>query len=504
MSAIAIKERAKIAIELGESHFREFKSGLEGKPNEKIKRDIKGISTNIAQTMVAFANADGGELLVGIEDNGEITGLNKFTNEELEKLENSIKTRIHADTPLLGVKKYLLDLDGLKVLYFSIPKSIKYVHITSDGRCLQRNDLESRPVSSESIQFDRNEEKSRAYDRQFVDGISADVLDLDLVKTVADQILKGMSVEKCLQYLELAEYGLSTLRLKKAALLLFAKESTKWHPRLQVRVLKIDGNELKTGEEYNVIQDELITGNILTLVDKAWEALRPHLTHTSFDSNAKFIQKSIYPELACKEALLNSIAHRDYADEGRGTEVYVYKDFLEIKNPGSLLSTININDIINETGVHQSRNTYVSRVLRELGYMRELGEGMRRIYDLMNKNELSPPILDSTTYGFSIKLTHKAIYSEKDLLWLNQFSEFDLSREQKAIMLLGNNGRLFSTKDIWEAVGIVDTEIYRSLIDGLMKLDILKTSMTNKKARLVARKQKENIKEFNRFSISIH
>ncbi|MFQ5435682.1 MAG: helix-turn-helix domain-containing protein, partial [Anaerolineae bacterium] len=74
MSAIAIIERAKTAIDLGESHFREFKSGLEGMPGEKVKRSTKSIATNIAQTLVAFANADGGELLVGVEDSGEITG----------------------------------------------------------------------------------------------------------------------------------------------------------------------------------------------------------------------------------------------------------------------------------------------------------------------------------------------------------------------------------------------------------------------------------------------
>ena len=503
MSGIAIVERAKTAIELGESHFREFKSGMDGKPGSKTKRNTKDISTNIAQTLVAFANADGGELLVGVEDNGEITGLNDFTTTELQKLEDSVTTRIHKDTPLSGVKKYRLDLDGFIVMYFSVPKSTKYVHVTSDGRCLQRSDLESVPVAAESIQFDRNEERSREYDRQFVDGVSADALDLELVKTVSDQIIRGMSPEKCLQYLELAEYGLSQLRLRKASLLLFAKEPSKWHPRLQVRILKVDGSEIKTGEDYNIITDELITGNILTLVDNAWEALRPHLVHTTFDASAKFTQKSIYPELACKEALLNSIAHRDYSDEGRGTEVYIFKDHLEIKNPGSLLSSISLEDIINQTEIHQSRNTYVARVLRELGYMRELGEGMRRIYDLMNKNELAPPSLKSSTDGFTITLTHKPLYSEKDLLWLDQFNEYVLDREQKSIVLLGQDEKVFSAQDIWDAVGIVDTEHYRTLVDRLFRLGILSNKVDRMKAKRDARKKNIPFRQYPRYTISI-
>jgi ATP-dependent DNA helicase RecG len=175
-----------------------------------------------------------------------------------------------------------------------------------------------------------------------------------------------MSIEKCLQYLELGEYGLSQLRLRKAALLLFAKVPSKWHPRVQIRILRIDGDELETGEDYNAISDTTINGNIITLVEDAWEALRPHLVHTKFDKSARFEQKSIYPELACREALLNAIAHRDYSEEGRGIEVFIYSNRLEIKNPGSLLTSIRLEDIVNQKGAHQSRNTYVARVLREL------------------------------------------------------------------------------------------------------------------------------------------
>jgi ATP-dependent DNA helicase RecG len=265
MSAIATTERAKTAIELGESHFREFKSALEGRPGEKKKRAAKEIATDIAQTLVAFANADGGELLVGVEDSGDVTGLPNFSPGEWDILERAPIERVHKNTPLPSVKRQKIQVNGKDILYFSVPKSTEFVHVTSDGRCLQRRDLESAPVSAEIIQFDRKEKASREYDRQFVDGVTADDLDLDLVRVVADQVLKGMSPEKCLQYLELAEYGMSQLRYRRAALLLFAKDPNKWHPRLQVRILKVDGDEVKTGEAYNIVSDQITQGNILSL-----------------------------------------------------------------------------------------------------------------------------------------------------------------------------------------------------------------------------------------------
>ncbi len=84
MELLRLKERIEIATELGESHFREFKSGFQGPEANKTKRPIKEICQDISKTLVAFANADGGELLVGVEDDGTLTGLD--FNDELLKV----------------------------------------------------------------------------------------------------------------------------------------------------------------------------------------------------------------------------------------------------------------------------------------------------------------------------------------------------------------------------------------------------------------------------------
>lgn len=72
---LRLKERVEIAIELGESYYREFKSGYEGPPTDKKPRNYKDICYNVTKELVAFANADGGELFTGIEDNNIVTGL---------------------------------------------------------------------------------------------------------------------------------------------------------------------------------------------------------------------------------------------------------------------------------------------------------------------------------------------------------------------------------------------------------------------------------------------
>ncbi|MBU7018411.1 MAG: putative DNA binding domain-containing protein [Theionarchaea archaeon] len=499
---LKLNDRVDIALQLGESHFREFKSGFEGPGKRKKPRNPRDICVDIAETLVAFANADGGELIVGVEDDGTVTGLD-FTEEKISMFLNSPKTHVHGDTPLPALRASRLLYKDRIVLYFSVPKGTDYVYLTSNGRCLQRKDRASGPISTERISFSRTERASREYDRCFVDNASIADLDIQLIHQVAEHISKGMGVEKCLQHLELAEFDGSHFRLRRAALLLFAENPSKWHPRLQVRILKIAGNEIGIGKDFNVVTDEEVTDNILSLIESSWDLLRPHLTETRFSKHAIFRTQIIYPELACREALINAIAHRDYSMEGRGIEVHVCSNRLEIISPGALLSSIRIEDLKELRGIHQSRNSLVAKVLREVGYMRELGEGIRRMYELMHDNDLSPPELYTDSSIFKVTLLHKYIYSREERIWLENFEELNLSREQKTVVRLGYNDRLISPKEIWDAVGIVDTDYYRQLLESLYELGILSRPVSHTRAFNLAKREKKSVKNIPQFRVSL-
>lgn len=500
---VNLEERARIAIELGESHFREFKSILHGPPEKKILREIKSICKDIGEALVAFANADGGELLIGVEDNGSISGIDGATLNQIEKFQQAPINNIHSRTPLPPVRTAILNLDGKKILYFSVQKSISHIHLTSDGRCVQRRDLETIPIPPEEITIHRNESESMNYDRKFIDGATTSDLEPTLLDTVANQLSPGMSKEKCLQYLELGEYFGPGMRLRKAALLLFAKDPNLWHPRLQIRIIKVSGTELGSGANYNVKSDSTVTGNILELIEKGWDNLRPQLVQTRLGKEARFESTVMYPELACREALVNAIAHRDFSEEGRGIEIYVFDDRMEVKNPGSLLSSVSIEELLKLQGAHQSRNALVARVLRELGYMRELGEGMRRMFDLMRVNELIPPELQSSGKSFIVTLRHNTIYNQQQLLWLQQFDNFNLTREEKAIVVLGIGGSLIAPQDIIDNLGIVDIEHYRQLVQSLQDVGILTSQITKKEATKESRKKRISVRRIPRFKIGV-
>jgi len=499
---LRLKERIDIATEIGESYYREFKSGFEGPPNNKTPRDINEIKYDIAKTLVAFANADGGELFVGIEDDNKVTGV-PHKEEIVKNILNAPRDCIMKETPVPLKQSTIIEYNNVKVVYFSVNKGTDFVHLTSKGECFQRKDRESVPTPSETIVFQREEKISREYDRNFVDLAKIIDLDQELLENVAQRISKLISPEKLLQYLDLAEFNGDVLKLRKAALLLFSKKSSKWHPRSQVRIFRVRGTEEKTGKDFNVIEVGEANGNIFQLIESSWELLRPHLTDTKFSEDALFKTQILYPELACREALINSITHRDYSSEGRGIEVKIFDDRLLIENPGELLSSISVRDLESLSGAHLSRNTYIARVLRETGYIRELGEGIRRIYELMKSNDMVAPKIISKNKSFSITLYYKYVYSKKEQLWLDEFSHLDLSREQKTVVRLGVNGRLVSAKEIFDNVGIVDEKAYRELIESLRVLGIMETTLNSSAVAAYKRKSGCSRKAVPRYTITL-
>jgi ATP-dependent DNA helicase RecG len=258
---------------------------------------------------------------------------------------------------------------------------------------------------------------------------------------------------------------------------------------------------LESGEHYNVISDESVQGNIFDLWFKSWENLRPYLAYkTEFGSNAKFEQKFTYPEDACKEAILNAIAHRDYSIQN-GIEIFIFNNRMEIKSPGALLSTLTINNLYQLEGAHESRNPLISRVLRENKLMRELGEGMKRIFDTMNEHELEKPKLYSNVLWFSVTLNNKTIYSTKQLEWLNLFTQFNLTNKQKKIVLLGIEDKEISPSDIRNALNTEDLLTYNTEVTELRKKGILVEIRNNISAKNIADKLRKPKSQIGRFKV---
>jgi ATP-dependent DNA helicase RecG len=157
---LLLADKVRNTLILGESHFREFKSALDGRPDNKKPRLTKTICADIGEALVSFANADGGAILIGVEDDGTITGI-PHTEEEIQTMLNSIHTHVYQDQQLPLNNSNKLVLEDKTILYFSVNKGTTMIYQLPDGRCVRRKDKSTMPASVDQIQFERQEIKSR-------------------------------------------------------------------------------------------------------------------------------------------------------------------------------------------------------------------------------------------------------------------------------------------------------------------------------------------------------
>ena len=128
---------------------------------------------------------------------------------------------------------------------------------------------------------------------------------------------------------------------------------------------------------------------------------------------------------------------------------------------------------------------------------------MKRMFELMISSELNAPVIESDSNSFAVTLNHETIYTQEQMLWLDQFDDVGLSREQKAIVVLGMDDKLVAPQDILDSLGIVDTERYRQLVKSLQDLQILSSGRTRNQASAIARKRRVSVRDIPRFKISL-
>ena len=179
--------------------------------------------------------------------------------------------------------------------------------------------------------------------------------------------------------------------LTNAAVLLFAQNIQQFYPNCRIRFLRYDGTYAKVGTELNITRDYSIEDSILKIIDEAKGFISTQLREfTALDpKTGKFKTVPEYPEFAWQEGIVNAVTHREYAMSGNYIKVSMYDDRLEIESPGNLPNIVTL-DNIKET--RYSRNPRISRVLTDFGWVKELNEGVKRIYTDMEGFFLDDPI----------------------------------------------------------------------------------------------------------------
>ena len=192
--------------------------------------------------------------------------------------------------------------------------------------------------------------------------------------------------------------------MTNAAVLLFAQNVQQFYPNCRVRFVRYEGNSAQVGTNINIIKDVNIECSIVKIIDEAKRFIGSQLREfTALDQRTgKFQIVPEYPEFAWLEGIVNAVTHREYGMSGSYIKVTMYDDRLEILSPGRLPNIVTVSNI---QVTRYSRNPRIARVLTDFGWVRELNEGVKRIYSDMKELFLDEPIY--TEPEQSVKLVLK-------------------------------------------------------------------------------------------------
>jgi ATP-dependent DNA helicase RecG len=434
-----------------EGQFFERKGCFDRSKGRPKCRPVRDVARDVAETLVAMANADGGVLAVGIEDDGTVSGV-PYPEDRLKVLRGAPKTHVR---PPVTTRIQQGRLSGKLVLLFEVDWSME-VHQLTDGRYLLRVDDKNVPFPARDIEAMKEGKRRRVTEKRFVGEASLAALDLDLVSKLGERQGIRASPEEMLERYRLAEGRNGKTILTMAALLLFGKEPGRWHPRCGIDFVKFEGTERRVGSALNIVKRERIEAPLALLIEKAYGIIQPHLRERQRLVDLFFEERWEYPTFAWQEAIVNAVAHRDYRYEGLGIEVWMFDDRLEIRSPGELVEPVTVERLLKRERIHASRNPRIVRVLADLGYMREQGEGIPRIFDVMEQEGLRPPEIRLEADAiFTVTLRNTVVYRPETLQWLAQFGTLGLSPNQKRILAYAReHGNSFTSRDYQKLAGM--------------------------------------------------
>lgn len=342
--------------------------------------------TKIAEELIGMLNADGGVLVFGVTDQGEIQDIHQLAN-----LDDYRKLIFDFISPPCNIVLEEVEIFGKLIFLFHIEQELERIFCRKDNEKVFLRIVDTnRELNREQIKKLEYDKNIRRFEEEIVADFEFEDLDQSLLQTYCDKLnFQGEALE-LLYKRHLVQKKDGRYQFKKSAILLFAQNPEKYIPSASIRYIRYDGIESRAGEQHNVIKDERFENNIPKLIDELRYFLNASFNDYYFldIQQGKFVKVPEYPEAAWLEGIVNALCHRSYNVQGNSIYIKHFDDRIEISNSGPLPAQVTIENIKTE---RFARNPRLARVLEDFGYVRQLNEGVSRIYEAMEKSMLSMP-----------------------------------------------------------------------------------------------------------------
>lgn len=383
--------------------------------NAEFKVNLPSNLKSITEEICAFANASGGVVLIGVDDKNTIKGVT-LDNSKRSALQNSLGEI----SPPLQCEFYMVEVEGKSVAVIEVPSGLNKPYVLSGAIYIRQGPNSQKLTTVEEMRsFFQQADRIYFDETQCTDVNAVSDLDLENIELFRtnSRLNNSVSDQQVFQNLKLfTKEGY----LKNGAVLFFAKEPERFFEKAVIRCVAFNGIDKRY-----IVDDKIMTGPLYQQFLKSMSWLQSKLNvRYDIESEGAKPRRELWeiPETVFKEAIINSLAHRDYYDKGGRITVELFDDRVEISNPGGLVSAISRNEFGKRS---LSRNPLIFGLFERMKMVEQIGSGINRMIDLMKLERLTPPEF-STDGMFTVTLRRPFDFEKWVNKWVNKLSEKQL------------------------------------------------------------------------------
>jgi len=340
-------------IQQGENSSIEFK-------NAQVKPDT------LAKEIVAFANFLGGYILLGVEDNGNISGLNQNQNYE-EWCINIARNNVQ---PAINIFYKQIEIENRQVGVLEIPKGKDKPYQTNNYKFLIRVGSTNRVASIQELMRLFQQSGMFHYDAVSVENKDIKHLNLPKISDYFDTYkinFELLSEEEKYNLLKNSDIITSKGNITVAGELIFGVSPQKKLRNASISFARFSGNEINS----SLIDKQNIEGNLTYQIDTTASIIKNNIMQPSeIIGNKRILTKNIYPDKVFRELIVNACCHRNYSISGSKTRVFLFQNRLEVISPGRLPNTVTIEKLT--AGVSFASNPIIVKFMENLNYIDKL------------------------------------------------------------------------------------------------------------------------------------
>ena len=425
----------------------------------------------LAETCVCLANAQGGVLYIGVEDKNKLPPENQIISQEII---NDILSRLRSLTDSVGLGDAIIEIheNGGQYFHFKVLPTSRTIATTSSGKIFLRIQDKCYPISGEEVTRLAAEKNAFQWELVELKAFKLNKISKKNIDYFVDEIRKSDRVKESVKQkesLEILEHYNLTINgnLTNLGLLWLGTAQMRSRIAYPITVQYIVNNEhddkikKEVWCDYELNPKELI----IDIENKAGE-LKYY-----YEFPQGLFRKRIrqYAPEVIRELLINAIAHKKYTISG-DIFIEVYRDRLEITNPGSLPIGITASNILHS---RHRRNPHLIRIFHDMNLMEGEGSGYDLIYELDSKDNKPFPVVKSE-FDYTKVIQSSKIIDEESVFLLEYISQhFQLSQKQFIVLgIIIREKKILGTQLI-KQLQLSEDERLRSYISNLEDRKIL-------------------------------